>query len=194
MADKASTALLGGTGGTFRDHLTSPRHDSKPWDLPGYGPMLSGGEIVAMLFGPAEPMPSQTTPRYDRPAAGERRLLVALLRDAIFLALQARRNRRHYEDRLHTPSEAAKARAWLASDERSAGTHFAFLDVCDHLGFEPDVLRAGIERLRRSHVSPLHIVNAMRVDSGIGLGNDHWRHAKAWRNQHGGGQRAAAAD
>jgi len=72
------------------------------------------------------------------PAAGERALMRAVLEDAVrCLSGEIGPVRER-------PQLAAEARTWLqASDSRWP---FSFQNVCDHLGFDPDLLRGRVLR------------------------------------------------
>jgi len=75
--------------------------------------------------------------RKKLPAAGERKLLFAVLEDAIRCYLKNRdRGCRDDPDFL----EAAE---WLSSDEEYSP--FAYVRVCEALGINPDRLRIGIQ-------------------------------------------------
>lgn len=72
-------------------------------------------------------------------AEPERRLRLALLEDALryyctYAGDRDRHARMLYED----------AADWFASDDRSEP--FAFENVCDALGFDPDAIRRGLRR------------------------------------------------
>jgi len=96
-------------------------------------------------------MPSQFFPEGgDRPVPGERRLMRALLKDALgvlfkYDAAEDGRGRRL----------RAEAQHWVESDD--ARWPFSFLNVCDALGLEPSCVRKGLarclaaQRARRRH-------------------------------------------
>jgi hypothetical protein len=87
-------------------------------------------------------LPSQlfTAPRaYPE---GERRLMLAVLEDAIGIFLRHRKGADARRCRLFT--ETAD---WIASDD--AESPFSFLGVCEVLGLEPHRLRRGLARCRR---------------------------------------------
>ena len=94
-------------------------------------------------------MPSQFFPeRGDGPQPGERRLMRAVLVDALELlfkceAAQDARGRRLF----------AETERWLASDDTR--WPFSFLNVCDALGLVPSCVRKGVARClaarRRMH-------------------------------------------
>jgi hypothetical protein len=89
-------------------------------------------------------MPSQLFPEF--PGEGcmqaEKRLLLAVLQDAIDIVLkhaaaENARERRLFEETI----------AWIRSDETRAP--FDFLNVCDALDLSPSCLRRGLDRLLR---------------------------------------------
>ena len=85
-------------------------------------------------------MPSQFYPEGgDGPAPGERRLMRAVLKDALVIlfkydATEDRRGRRLL----------AEARHWVESDD--AQSTFSFLNVCGALGLDPSCVRKGLAR------------------------------------------------
>src|SRR5207244_10442593 len=87
-------------------------------------------------------MPSQFFPeRGDGPAPGERRLVRAVLKDALAVlfkydATQDRRGQRLL----------AEAQLWLESDDTD--WPFSFVNVCDALGLEPSCVRERVARYR----------------------------------------------
>ena len=87
-------------------------------------------------------MPSQFFPEGgDGPAPGERRLMRAVLKDALavlfkYEATQDRRGLRLL----------AEAQHWLESDD--ADWPFSFVNVCDALGLEPSCVRERVARCR----------------------------------------------
>lgn len=98
-------------------------------DLPN---IFSGVGILPVQFGESR--------RRKLPSEGERKLLFAVLEDAIRTYLRHRDKgveARNNEDFV----EAAE---WLSSDEEDGP--FAFVNVCEALGIEADCLRAGISR------------------------------------------------
>jgi hypothetical protein len=77
--------------------------------------------------------------RKKLPAEGERKLLFAVLEDAIRCYLK---HRDCGEDYLRDP-EFLEAARWLSSNEKSGP--FAFVRVCDALGINANRLRSGID-------------------------------------------------
>jgi len=80
----------------------------------------------------------QTTTQQKVPSEGERKLLFAVLEDAIRTYLRHRDNgalARNNEDYV----EAAE---WLSSDDEDGP--FAFVNICEALGIDADGLRSGI--------------------------------------------------
>jgi hypothetical protein len=74
--------------------------------------------------------------RKKLPAEGERKLLFAVLEDAIRLYLKNR-------DRgCPNDQESLEAAEWLSSDEERGP--FSYVRVCEGLGINPDRLRIGI--------------------------------------------------
>ena len=102
---------------------TYATHDDMPNIFAGVG-------ILPIQYGESR--------RRKLPSEGERKLLFAVLEDAIRTYLRHRDKgveARNNEDFV----EAAE---WLSSDEE--GGPFAFVNVCEALGIEADCLRAGI--------------------------------------------------
>jgi len=85
-------------------------------------------------------MPSQFFPEGgDGPAPGERRLMRAVLKDALAIlfkydATEDRRGRRLL----------AEAQHWVESDD--AQSTFSFVNVCGALGLDPSCVRKGLAR------------------------------------------------
>lgn len=76
--------------------------------------------------------------RKKLPSEGERKLLFAVLEDAIRLYLKHRDS----ADSYHHDPDFVEAAQWLSSDEESGP--FAFVRICDALGINADLLRMGI--------------------------------------------------
>jgi hypothetical protein len=76
--------------------------------------------------------------RRKLPSEGERKLLFAVLEDAIRLYLKHRDDCESYR---HDP-DFLEAAQWLSSDEEYGP--FAFVRICDALGINADRLRMGI--------------------------------------------------
>jgi hypothetical protein len=69
--------------------------------------------------------------------SGERRLMVAILEDAIHTYLKFAGDPRKLQQ-----DQFREADAWVESDDRS--WVFAFASICEHLGLEPSQLRRGL--------------------------------------------------
>lgn len=105
------------------------------------------------LFQPDFLLPSQffAGMREKAQANGERRLMLAILEDAVDCFqkyLEAKDNR---SQQLGTDAEE-----WLLSDDR--GWLFSFVNVCEALGIQPDFLRQGLldwkaQRLTQSQMA-----------------------------------------
>ncbi len=111
------------------------------------------------IFGPALVMPEQFFGADESLSAvsGERRLMLAVLEDAVFcyqsyaLSRDARRK-----------FEFSEAKSWIENDDRD--WPFSFENICAVLGFDPECLRSGLReqigasnRLERSRIDP-HIM------------------------------------
>ena len=96
-------------------------------DLPN---IFNGVGILPVQFGESR--------RRKLPSEGERKLLFAVLEDAIRTYL------RHRDSGLaaRNNEEFVEAVEWLSVDDDSSP--FTFLNVCEALGIEPDCLRLGI--------------------------------------------------
>ncbi|HKN01234.1 MAG TPA: hypothetical protein VJX23_12015 [Candidatus Binataceae bacterium] len=77
--------------------------------------------------------------RKKLPAEGERKLLFAVLEDAIRCYLK---NHDRGQTARNDP-DFIEAAEWLSSDEESAP--FSYIRVCEALGINPDRLRTGID-------------------------------------------------
>jgi hypothetical protein len=104
----------------------------------------SEGGSSAGLFEPDILLPNQYFAAFRRGRAveGERRLMLAVLEDAV----DAYRKYAMARD----PREQAcflEAKEWFSSDDRS--WLFAFENICDVLEMNPDYLRGGLDRWRR---------------------------------------------
>ena len=102
------------------------------------------GGTGAGLFEPDVLLPNQYFAAFRRGRAveGERRLMLAVLEDAVD-------SYRKYA-LAREPREQAcflEAREWFLSDDRS--WLFAFENVCDVLEMNPDYLRSGLDKWRR---------------------------------------------
>src|SRR5215203_1956555 len=104
----------------------------------------SEGGTGAGLFEPDILLPNQYFAAFRRGRAveGERRLMLAVLEDAVDSF------RKHAA--ACDPREQAsflEAKEWFSSDDRS--WLFAFENICDVLEMNADYLRSGLDRLRR---------------------------------------------
>jgi hypothetical protein len=105
----------------------------------------SEGGTGAGLFEPDILLPNQYFAAFRRGRAveGERRLMLAVLEDAVDSY------RKHAA--ACDPREQAcflEAKEWFLSDDRS--WLFAFENICDVLEMNADYLRSGLDRLRRT--------------------------------------------
>src|SRR5919197_638648 len=83
----------------------------------------------------------------DEAAPGERRLMCAVLKDALDLLFKYDAS----EDR-RGGHLFAEAQRWVQSDD--AGWPFAFLNVCDALGLDPSSVREGLARCLAARRAP----------------------------------------
>jgi len=95
-------------------------------DLPN---IFAGVGILPVQFGESR--------RRKLPAEGERKLLFAVLEDAIRTYLRHRDS-----DAARSNEDFIEAAEWLSCDEESGP--FAFVSVCEALGIDADTLRSGI--------------------------------------------------
>jgi hypothetical protein len=111
------------SGGEIMETSTYATHD----DLPN---IFAGVGILPIQYGESR--------RRKLPSEGERKLLFAVLEDAIRTYL------RHRDKGVEARNneEFVEAAEWLSSDEE--GGPFAFVNVCEALGIEADCLREGI--------------------------------------------------
>ena len=100
---------------------------------------ITAEEKVAELFQPDTLMPSQFFDRVRRSVTfhGERRLMIAILEDAVEVyrkqaGASDRKRQQLFED----------AEAWIESCEHA--WLFSFENICDVLGFEAEYLRKGL--------------------------------------------------
>lgn len=102
-------------------------------------------------------LPAQFWTNGTSPEQPEKRLLAAVLEEAIALLLRAPSN-----DEEQTQA-ALDACDWLHSDDRTGP--FAFASVCDVLGLDAEGVRSAIERMRdgeRGFVRPRNSAGAGR--------------------------------
>lgn len=84
------------------------------------------------------------------PVTGERRLVAAILGDALHEILRTPEIASR-QDLRKAEQSRGEARAWMESDDRISP--FSFLTVCDVLGLDPDYVRSRVaRRLRARHV------------------------------------------
>lgn len=76
----------------------------------------------------------------DERSAPERRLLLAILEDALITLLQHR-----HRDDLASRRLVVETQKWIASDRHTSA--FDFAGLCDILGIEPSYIRALLRRL-----------------------------------------------
>ena len=105
---------------------------------------ITAEERVQELFQPDTLLPSQYFDRIRRRASfdGERRLMVAVLEDAVDVyrkqaGARDRKRRQLFED----------AEAWIESDDKS--WIFSFENICDVLGIDATYLRKGLRRWKQ---------------------------------------------
>jgi len=84
--------------------------------------------------------------RRECPVQGERRLMIAILEDAIYciqkyLTARSRAERKIFQE----------AHDWMLSENADP---FSFRHVCDVTGLDPSYLRGGLERWCRGHLGP----------------------------------------
>jgi hypothetical protein len=94
-------------------------------------------------------LPSQLFPEFSGEGClpGEKRLMLAVLKDAIDIFLKHGRSAEPRTHRLFV--ETAD---WIVSDD--ATSPFSFLNVCETLGLSPSCLRRGLTRLAAAPRAP----------------------------------------
>jgi hypothetical protein len=108
-------------------------------------PVGSIDDRVGGLFVPDTMAPTQYFDRLRgglEAQSGERRLMIAILEDAVLAYLKHAGDPRKVQQELFREAEA-----WVESDDRS--WIFAFASICEHLGLEPSQLRRGL-RVRKA--------------------------------------------
>lgn len=95
-------------------------------------------------------LPSQFRDLHRRPtlAEAERKLLLAVLRDAIFCYLKYRGRRVAAQKRILF----AEAKYWIFSASRLGP--FSFLNLCEVLGIDPYALRSALKRMETPVLAP----------------------------------------
>jgi hypothetical protein len=123
---------------------------------------ITAEEKVQDLFQPDTLMPSQYFDRIRRRATfdGERRLMVAILEDAVEVyrkqagaSVHDRKRRQLFDD----------AEAWIESADRS--WIYAFENICDVLGIDAEYLRKGLRAWKRQAGGDRGRVLAFRDDA-----------------------------
>ena len=115
-------------------------------------------ERVAELFVPDTMLPSQYFDRARRTEYdGERRLMIAVLEDAVDVYRKLAGARDARRQQLFKDAEE-----WIESPDRS--WIFSFLNICDVLGIEPEYLRRGLHDLKRQAQSEGSVVS-LRVET-----------------------------
>jgi hypothetical protein len=110
--------------------------------------------------------PPECGPYGYGPGSGPRRLMVAVLVDALRSVAEVARGPR-------TIAQQAKDQAWLLSD--STARMFSFRRICTVLELDPDAVRRGV-RLRVVRTGKLRRVYAAhRTIGAIAAGNGHGR-------------------
>ena len=107
---------------------------------------VTAEDRVQDLFQPDTLLPSQYFDRVRRRASfdGERRLMVAILEDAVDVyrkqvGARDRKRRMLFED----------AQAWIESNDKS--WIFSYENICDVLGIDAEYLRAGLRKWKKTH-------------------------------------------
>jgi hypothetical protein len=114
---------LNSGGDSIMEATTYIAHD----DLPN---IFAGVGILPVQFGESR--------RRKLPSEGERKLLFAVLEDAIRCFLRHRDG----DAAARNNEEFVEAAQWLSSDEDSGP--FAYVSICEALGIDADSLRLGI--------------------------------------------------
>jgi len=107
---------------------------------------ISAEERLQELFQPDTLMPSQYFDRIRRRAFhdGERRLMVAILEDAVDVYRKQSGARDRKRQALFQDAEA-----WIESDDKH--WIFSFENICDVLSIDAGYLRSGLRRWRAEH-------------------------------------------
>ena len=125
---------------------------------------LSVDERLIRLIEPDVVLPSQFLAGRSRDTrcAGERRLMAAVLQEAIRVYQQEAGSRNRRRQRLFRETEH-----WIASSNTS--WPFAFERVCEVLGLDPDYLRRGLRawKKRAVHGPQALVIPLLSVDSSV---------------------------
>lgn len=110
---------------------------------------MSFEERLAGLFQPHTVLPAQYFDSLRRRTEfdGERRLMLAILEDAVDCYRKHVAARDHRARQLFTEAES-----WIESEDSS--WLFSFQNICDVLGFESDYLRNGLRNLKTAARAP----------------------------------------
>jgi hypothetical protein len=126
---------------------------------------------VAGLFVPDTMLPSQYFDRVARRTEyeGERRLMIAVLEDAVDVYRKLAGARDARRQQLFRDAEE-----WIESDDRT--WIFSFQNICDVLGIESQYLRRGLHAIKKQALAHGKVV-VLRTDAGDG--DDELREASA---------------
>ncbi len=107
-------------------------------------------DFLARILEPDIFLPSQFygTGGLSRQLEGEKRLMIAILKDAVecldkYRVARNSTGRGHYENALEWVQD--KSTEWL----------FSFTNICDFLGFDPDYLRGVLLKRENQYVKPV---------------------------------------
>jgi hypothetical protein len=107
---------------------------------------MSENEIHERAPGLIEPDTLLPTQYFDRirrrDGSGERRLMCAIIEDAVQMYLKHAGARDGLHGRLFTDAEQ-----WIENEDRT--WVFSFASICDHLGLDGDYLRRGLRAHKR---------------------------------------------
>jgi hypothetical protein len=130
-------------------------------------------ERMAGLFVPDTMLPSQYFDRVARRTEydGERRLMIAVLEDAVDVYRKLAGARDARRQQLFRDAEE-----WIESDDRT--WIFSFQNICDVLGIESQYLRRGLHAIKKQALAHGQVV-VLRTDAGDGDDDDELREASA---------------
>lgn len=107
-------------------------------------------DFLARILEPDTFLPSQFfgTGGLSRKLDGEKRLMIAILKDAVeclekYRGARGTSGRSHYENALEWVQD--KSTEWL----------FSFTNICDFLGFDPDYLREVLLKRENKFIKPV---------------------------------------